>query len=59
MMRRRVYCFGLCVVVMVVLAVPSWAGADEEPQLCVGNYQTEEEGKAQLARFAETYSNLS
>jgi len=30
-----------------------------KPQLCVGNYQSEDEAKAQLARFKETYSNLS
>jgi len=35
------------------------AGDVEEPELCVGNYQTEEEGKAQLARFAQTYSTQS
>jgi dienelactone hydrolase len=31
--------------------------ADDTPQLCVGNYQTEEQAKEQLARFAATYSN--
>ncbi len=30
-----------------------------EPLLCVGNYQSEEEAKAQLARFARTYSTRS
>ena len=29
----------------------------DEPQLCQGNYQTEEQAKEQLARFAQTYSN--
>lgn len=34
-------------------------GAEEKkPQLCQGNYQTEEEAKEQLARFAKTYSSL-
>jgi dienelactone hydrolase len=33
--------------------------ADDKPQLCVGNYQTEEQAKEQLARFASTYSNQS
>jgi hypothetical protein len=28
-------------------------------QLCQGNYQTEEQAKAQLARFAKSYSNLA
>ncbi|OPZ13853.1 MAG: Alpha/beta hydrolase family protein [candidate division BRC1 bacterium ADurb.BinA364] len=31
-------------------------GAGQQPTLCVGHYQTEEEGKAQLARFAAAYS---
>jgi hypothetical protein len=30
-----------------------------QPQLCQGNYQTEEQAKQQLARFAQTYSNLA
>ena len=37
------------------------AGAGEsksDPRLCVGDYQTEEEAKQQLVRFAKTYSNL-
>jgi len=31
---------------------------DKKPQLCQGNYQTEEQAKEQLARFAQSYSNL-
>jgi uncharacterized protein len=44
-----------CVAVVMLL---SWSAqaAVEEPQLCVGNYQSEEAGKEQLARFAATYS---
>jgi hypothetical protein len=30
----------------------------KKPQLCQGHYHSEEDAKAQLARFAETYSNL-
>jgi len=30
----------------------------EEPVLCQGNYQSEEQAKEQLAKFAATYSNL-
>jgi len=34
-------------------------GAEEKkPQLCQGNYQSEEAAKEQLARFAKSYSNL-
>jgi len=32
--------------------------AVEEPQLCVGNYQTERQAAAQLKRFAATYHTL-
>lgn len=44
---------------MTLGAVPAMGAADDESQLCMGNYQTEEEAKEQLARFAETYSTLS
>jgi len=34
-------------------------GAEEKkPQLCQGNYQSEEAAKEQLAKFAQSYSNL-
>ena len=33
--------------------------AEEKPQLCVGNYQTEQQAKEQLARFVSTYSNAA
>ncbi len=51
--------------VSMVVASLSWSAqaaqndADEKPQLCVGNYQTEEQAKEQLARFVSTYSNAS
>ena len=34
------------------------ASQEKEVVLCQGNYQTEEQAKDQLARFASTYSNL-
>jgi dienelactone hydrolase len=46
-----------CVAVGVALLSWSAQGAVEEPQLCVGSYQSEQAGKEQLARFAATYSN--
>ncbi len=46
-------------VVVTLLSVSVRAQDTDEPQLCMGNYQTEEEAKAQLARFAQTYSNLA
>lgn len=54
-----------CVVVSVLAAISLSVGlraaqnaASDKPQLCVGNYQTEEQAKEQLARFAATYSAL-
>jgi hypothetical protein len=38
--------------------VPAPGIEEKKPQLCQGNYQTEEEAKEQLARFAKTYSTL-
>lgn len=37
---------------------PAQSAEEKKPQLCQGNYQTEEEAKEQLARFAKTYSTL-
>ncbi len=45
-----------CLVVVVVVLGSRAVPAAEEPELCVGNYQTEEQAKEQLARFAQTYS---
>src|SRR3974390_1673615 len=49
-------------VVSVIVVSLSWPvqaqnEADDKPQLCVGDYQTEAQAKEQLARFAQTYSN--
>jgi dienelactone hydrolase len=51
-----------CLVVSVIVVSLSWPAqaqkeADDKPQLCVGDYQTEAQAKEQLARFARTYSN--
>jgi len=48
-------------VVMLLSCLASWAPAArrdtlKEPELCVGNYQTEEQAAEQLSRFAQTYS---
>ncbi|NLZ06334.1 MAG: acetylxylan esterase [Phycisphaerae bacterium] len=59
-MLRRVRDGLICVLVVVTLAGgPLQAQDNDEPQLCVGDYQSAEEAKAQLARFAQTYSNLA
>ncbi|MDI9432017.1 MAG: acetylxylan esterase [Planctomycetota bacterium] len=59
-MQRRVRdsLIGLFVVATLLNGLVIAQNTDE-PQLCVGNYQSEEEAKAQLARFAKTYSNLA
>ena len=59
-MLRRV-CDGLiCVlVVMTLVGGPLQAQGNDEPQLCVGDYQSADEAKAQLARFVQTFSNLA
>ena len=33
--------------------------AEKKPQLCQGNYHSEEDAKKQLAKFADSYSNLA
>lgn len=54
--RKCHYSFAALVLMVVSTGIVT---AADEPELCVGNYQTEEEAKAQLARFTETYSNLT
>ena len=50
------------IIVLLALAAGGVCGAAEaeqdEPILCQGNYQSEEQAKEQLAKFAATYSNL-
>ena len=45
---------------IAVVFQPPWSAVataeEDKPQLCQGNYQTPEQGKEQLARFAQTYS---
>jgi len=38
--------------------VPVPGAEEKKPQLCQGNYQSEEAAKEQLAKFAQSYSNL-
>jgi dienelactone hydrolase len=59
-MQRRVHDGLICILAVVILTGGLVQAQDnDEPQLCVGDYQSAEEAKAQLARFAQTYSNLS
>jgi len=58
-MRNMSKCLVASAVVFASLAWSGWAAEKEEPQLCVGNYQTEEQAREQLARFVKTYSNAA
>ncbi|MBN2136181.1 MAG: acetylxylan esterase [Sedimentisphaerales bacterium] len=42
-----------------LIAAASYAQHNQPPELCQGNYQTEEAAKEQLAKFAETYHDLA
>jgi len=49
------------VVLVLTIGFPGWlamAAEEKKPTLCQGNYQTEEQAKEQLAKFAASYSNL-
>jgi hypothetical protein len=39
--------------------VPAQAASEKTPQLCQGNYHSEEAAEEQLAKFARSYSNLA
>jgi hypothetical protein len=49
---------GVSLVVLGLSEVPAQSAGEKKPQLCQGNYQSEAEAKEQLARFAQSYSNL-
>jgi hypothetical protein len=46
------------VIVLGLSPVTVRSAEEKKPQLCQGNYQSEEEAKEQLAKFAQSYSNL-
>jgi len=49
---------GFVIAVWLVPAQFTMAQELENPLLCVGDYQTEDEAKQQLKRFSESYNNL-
>jgi len=49
---------GVSVLVLGLLPIPVQGAEEKKPQLCQGNYQSEEAAKEQLAKFAQSYSNL-
>jgi len=50
---------GVSMTVLVFCGTTVLAAAEKGPQLCQGNYHSEEAAKKQLAKFASSYSNLS
>ena len=54
---NKIIVIGISLLVLGFL-LPIQGAEEKKPQLCQGNYQTEEEAKEQLARFAKTYSTL-
>jgi len=48
----------LSVLILGLSPIPVQGDEEKKPQLCQGNYQSEEEAKEQLARFVLSYSNL-
>jgi len=48
---------GASVFAIGLSTAPAQNAQERKPQLCQGNYQTEEQAKEQLARFAQTYSS--
>ena len=54
---NKIIVIGISLLVLGFL-LPIQGAEEKKPQLCQGNYQTEEEAKEQLAKFAKTYSTL-
>jgi len=55
---RKTVVISASMVVFVFSAVSAQGAEEKKPQLCQGNYQNEEQAKQQLAKFAQSYSNL-
>ncbi|MHC4567378.1 MAG: acetylxylan esterase, partial [Planctomycetota bacterium] len=49
----------LIILVLGFSGAPGRAGEEKKPQLCQGNYHSEEAAVEQLAKFARSYSNLA
>ena len=49
---------GVSVLVLGLSPIPVQGAGEKKPQLCQGNYHSEEAAKKQLAKFAQSYSNL-
>jgi len=49
---------GISMLMLGLSPIPVRSDEEKKPQLCQGNYHSEEAAKEQLARFAKSYSNL-
>ena len=49
---------GMSMLVLGYSEIPAQGAKEKKPQLCQGNYHSEEAAKEQLAKFARSYSNL-
>jgi predicted alpha/beta-hydrolase family hydrolase len=49
---------GVSILALGLSLIPAQGAGEKKPQLCQGNYHSEEAAKDQLARFAQSYSNL-
>ena len=54
----KIVVISVSVLVLGLSPIPAQGAEEKKPQLCQGNYQSEEAAKEQLARFAKSYSNL-
>ncbi|MBN1805058.1 MAG: acetylxylan esterase [Sedimentisphaerales bacterium] len=55
----RLFIVGLLIFAFTFSGTFVQGAENEKPRLCQGNYQTEQQAKEQLAKFARTYSNLA
>ena len=55
----RVFVVGLLMFVLTVSGRLVQGAENKKPQLCQGNYQSEEAAKEQLAKFARSYSSMA
>ncbi len=56
---RRVFVVSLLTFVLAISGRLAQGAENKKPQLCQGNYHSEQAAKEQLAKFASSYSNLA
>ena len=55
----KIVVISVSLLIVICSSTPARAAADDEPQLCQGNYHSEDAAREQLARFVGSYSNLA